>query len=40
MESSSKEIPFLDIRIYIEKKTEMKTDIYHKERGTFEYLDF
>ena len=39
MELSSKEIPFLDIRIYIEN-TEIKTDIYHKDTDTFNYLDF
>ena len=39
MESSSKEIPFFDIVIYIEN-TEINTDIYHKDTYTFIYLDF
>ena len=39
MELSSKEMPFLDICIYIEN-TEIKTGIYHKETDTFNFLDF
>ena len=39
MESSTKEIQFLDICVYIENP-EIKTDIYHKETDTFNYLDF
>ena len=38
MEFSTKEIPFLDIHVYIEN-TE-KNDIYHKETEAFNYLDF
>ena len=38
-ELSSKETPFLDFCIHIEN-TEIKTDIYHKDTDTFNYLDF